>query len=71
MKTVKIDGKDVPVVPAKAVEVISNKRTGKQYADQAAFDADVNDPNTDTVVEDLKKDVSITVASLEIFGKTK
>jgi len=71
MKTIKIDGKDVPVIPAKATEVISNKRTGKQYKDQAAFDADVNDPSTDTTSADFKKDVAITVASLEIFGKTK
>jgi hypothetical protein len=31
-KTVIIDGQEVPVIPAKAVEEVKNKRTGKVYA---------------------------------------
>jgi hypothetical protein len=37
-------------VPAQAKEIVKNKRTGKVYADKAAFDADVADPTTDTTV---------------------
>jgi hypothetical protein len=70
-KTVTIDGVEVPVVPAKAVEVITNKTTGQTYDSIAEFNADVANPNTPTKAEDLQQDVQITVASLSVFGKTK
>ena len=57
-------------IPAKAKEVVKNKRTGKIYASKAEFDADVADANTDTKAEDFRQDLEITVASLEVFGKT-
>tara|TARA_R100000655_G_scaffold45780_1_gene82648 strand:+ start:1518 stop:1712 length:195 start_codon:yes stop_codon:yes gene_type:complete len=58
-------------VPAKVKEIVKNKRTGKVYADKAEFDADVANPGTDTVSDDFRQDIEITVASLEVFGKTK
>lgn len=64
-----IDGEKVPVVDAKAVETIKNKRTNKQYASKEEFDADVANPNTDTVADDFQQDVQITVDSLQVFGK--
>jgi len=70
-KTVIIDGKEVPVIPAKAEEEIKNKRTGKVYASKDDFDNDVADSNTDTVADDLQINQKITVASLTVFGKTK
>ena len=71
MKTTIIDGVEVPVVPAKAVEVIKNKTTGEVYNSMTEFNADVANPNTPTKAEDLQQDVQITVASLSVFGKTK
>ena len=71
MKTTIIDGVEVPVVPAKAVEVITNKTTGQTYDSIAEFNADVANPSTPTKAEDLQRDVQITVASLSVFGKTK
>ena len=70
-KTVIINGEEVPVIPAKAEEEVKNKRTGKIYASKSDFDNDVADPNTDTSVDDLQINQKITVASLEVFGKTK
>lgn len=70
-KTVIINGEEVPVIPAKAEEEIKNKRTGQVYATKADFDADVADSNTDTTAGDLQVNQKITVASLEVFGKTK
>ena len=58
-------------IPAKAVEIVKNKRTVKVYADKAEFDADVADPNTDTTADDFRQDLEITVAKLTLFGKTK
>jgi len=71
MKTTIINGVEVPVVPAKAVEVITNKTTGQTYNSIVEFNADVANPNTPTKAEDLQQDVQITVASLSVFGKTK
>ena len=58
-------------IPAKAVEIVKNKRTVKVYADKAEFDADGADPNTDTTADDFRQDLEITVAKLTLFGKTK
>ncbi len=58
-------------IPAKAVEIVKNKRTGKVYADKAEFDADVADPNTDTVADDFRQDLEITVAKLTLLVKPK
>ena len=70
-KTVIIDGKEVPVLPAKSEEEIKNKRTGVVYASKDDFDSDVANPDTDTTSDDLQINQKITVASLDIFGKTK
>ena len=71
MKTTIIDGVEVPVIPAKTEEIIKNKVTGQVYSSIAEFNADVANPNTPTKAEDLQQDLKITVASLQIFGKTK
>ena len=70
-KTTIIDGVEVPILPAKAEETIKNKVTGEVYNSMAEFNADVANPNTPTQAEHLQRDVQITVASLEVFGKTK
>lgn len=70
-KTTIINGVEVPVVPAEAVEIVKNKRTGIIYKSKEDFEKDVADPKTDTTVEDFAQDVQITVASLTVFGKTK
>ena len=70
-KTIIINGEEVPVLPAKAEEEVKNKRTGQVYASKDDFDNDVADANTDTVADDLQINQKITVASLEVFGKTK
>ena len=71
MKYKTIDGKQVPVLPAHAVEIIKHKKTGKTYASKEEFDKDVADPNTSTTKEDFRQDLEVTVASLSVFGKTK
>jgi|TARA_E500000178_G_C16591161_1_gene560458 parvulin-like peptidyl-prolyl isomerase len=62
---------DLIRIPAQAKEIVKNKRTGKIYDSKADFDTDVADPNTDTTEDDFRQDLEITVASLEVFGKTK
>ena len=70
-KTVIIDGKEVPVLPAKTEEEILNKRTGKVYASKADFDNDVADPNTDTTVDDFRQDLEIKVTKVSMGAFTK
>ena len=70
-KTVIIDGVEVPVLPAKAEEIIINKSTGQTYATIDEINADVANPSTPTKAEDLQRDLKITVASLEVVGRTK
>ena len=62
---------EIKKIPAKAVEIVKHKRTGVTYADKAAFDSDVADPNTDTTSEDFQQDLQITVASLTVDGETQ
>jgi len=71
MKYTTIDGKQVPVLPAKAIEIVKHKTTGKIYASKEEFDKDVVDPKTSTTKEDFSQHVEVTVASLTVFGKTK
>jgi hypothetical protein len=71
MKTTIIDGVEVPILPARAEEIIKNKVTGQVYSSIEEFNADVANPNTPTKAEDLQQDLKITVASLSVFGKTK
>ncbi len=44
------------IIPAKAKEIVKNKRTGQVYADKEAFNADVADPNNETTENDFRPD---------------
>jgi len=67
-KTIIVDGKEIPVIPAKAEEEVKNKRTGKIYASKTDFDADVADSNTDTTVDDFRQDLEIKVTRIGEMG---
>ena len=58
-------------IPAEAKEIIKNKRTGKIYASKDEFQADVLDPNTDTVADDFRQDLEIKVTKIPMGIKTK
>jgi tRNA U54 and U55 pseudouridine synthase Pus10 len=58
-------------IPAEAKEIIKNKRTGKVYASKTDFDNDVDDPNTDTTVDDFRQDLEIKVTKVSMGVKTK
>jgi len=62
---------DIPKIPVEAKEIIKHKRTGKVYANKAEFDADVADPNTDTVLEDFRQDLEVKVTRVNIEALTK
>jgi hypothetical protein len=66
-----INGKRVPIITPQSEVTLTNTITGKEYMSDAEAMADVNDPNTDTKSEHLRRDVKITVEALPLGGDSK
>ena len=66
-----INGKPVKVITPKSEVTLTNMKTGKEYNSDAEAMQDVQDPETDTVADDIKRDVKITVESLPLGGDSK
>ena len=66
-----INGKKVPIITPQSEVTLTNTITGKEYMSDAEAMADVNDPNTDTKSEHLRRDVKITVEALPLGGDSK
>ena len=66
-----INGKRVPIITPQSEVTLTNTATGKEYMSDAEAQADVNDPNTDTKQEHLRRDVKITVEALPLGGDSK
>jgi len=63
--TVKVNGKDIPVVNAKAITTIKNKKTG------AIYKTDEEWKTLQIPVEDIRRDVLVKIPKLDLFAKTK
>ena len=65
MDTIKVDGKEVPLIYAKTRTIIKHKKTGEQYSTEEEWKAKgIN-------VEDIQRDVIVTLPKLDLFAKTK
>ena len=62
---VKVNGKDLPVVTAKAITTIKNKKTGAVYKDEDEW------KTLHMPVEDIQRDVLVKIPKLDLFAKTK
>ena len=62
---VKVNGKDIPVVTAKAITTIKNKKTG------AIYKTDEEWKTLKIPVEDIQRDVLVKIPKLDLFAKTK
>ena len=62
---IKVNGKDVPVVKAKAITTIIHLKTGVKYKNEEEWKALGIDP------KQIRRNVKITVPSLDLFAKTK
>ena len=51
--------------PEKIIEKITNKKTGEQYMSDDEWKAKNVSP------EDIRRDVTVLMPSLDLFGKTK
>ena len=60
-----VNGKDVPVVDAKVITTIKNKKTGVIYKDEEEW------KTLQIPVEDIRRDVLVKIPKLDLFAKTK
>jgi len=66
-----INGKPVKIITPKTEVTLTNIKTGQEYNSDAEAMNDVQDPATDTVADDIKRDVKVTVEALPIGGDSK
>ena len=65
MDTVKVDGKDVPLIKAKVTTTIKHKETGIVYKNEEEWKGLKIDP------ANIQRDVLVTLPKLDLFAKTK
>ena len=65
MDTVKVDGKDVPLIKAKVTTTIKHKETGATYKNEEEWKGLKIDP------AHIQRDVLVTLPRLDLFGETK
>ena len=61
-----INGQRVPVITPKCEVTLTNTETGQEYMSDAEALADVQNINTNTKAEHVKRDVNITVEEINI-----
>ena len=65
-----IDGKRIPVITPKSEVTLTNTVTGKEYMSDAEAMQDVQNPDTDTKSEHIRRDVKVTVESIPLGTAT-
>ena len=65
MEMIKVNGKDVPLAQGKVVTTITNKKTGTVYQTDEEW------KTLKVPAEDIKRDVTVTLPTLDLFIKTK
>jgi len=66
-----VDGKLKEEVESETIITVTNKVTGKEYGSDAEATADVNDTNTTTKREDIRRDVLIDIKKMpSLFAKS-
>ena len=61
-----INGKRVPVITPKCEVTLTNTETGQEYMSDAEALADVQNANTPTKSEHIRRDVNVTVEEIKI-----
>jgi len=61
-----IDGKRTHVITPECEITLTNMETGKEYMSDAEADHDVNNPNSNTKREHIRRDVNIKVAAIDL-----
>jgi predicted GTPase len=61
-----VNGKKVMIITPKCEVTLTNMKTGQEYMSDAESNADVNNPETETKREDIRRDVKITVEEINL-----
>ena len=65
------DGRKIPHYKVKSETTLTNVDTGQEYESEEAMQADIDDPNTSTTVEKIRRDVKVFAPSLkDMLGQT-
>jgi len=65
-----IDGKKTHVITPECEITLMNTQSGKEYMSDAEADADVNDSNTNTKKEHIRRDVHLKIAQIKLGTQT-
>ena len=65
-----IDGKKTHVITPECEVTLTNTESGKEYMSDAAADHDVDNPNSNTKREHIRRDVHIKVAQIKLGADT-
>jgi len=61
-----IDGKRTHVITPECEVTLTNLETGKEYMSDSEADHDVDNPNSNTKREHIRRDVRIKVAAIDL-----
>ena len=61
-----IDGKKTPIITPECEVTLTNTETGQEYMSDAEALADVQNANTPTKSEHIRRDVNVTVEEIKI-----
>ena len=67
---VNIDGVMVPKYRGETEVTLTNNKTGQEYNSDKEAEDDIANPATDTVKEDIRRDVKVTVPKLVMGSGT-
>ena len=62
------DGKQVPVITPEDFITLTHLETGKEYLSEKEAADDINDPNTATKIEHIRRDVEVKIAEMPPLG---
>ena len=65
-----IDGKKVHVITPEVEITLTNTETGKEYMSDKEADDDVDNPETDTKKEHIRRDVNVKILDLGLGTKS-
>ena len=65
-----IDGKKVHVITPECEITLTNTKTGKEYMSDKEADHDVDNPNSNTKREHIRRDVHLKIAQIKLGADT-
>ena len=65
-----IDGKKTHVITPECEITLTNTETGKEYMSDKEADHDVDNPNSNTKREHIRRDVHIKIAQIKLGAQT-